>query len=224
VSHEYRIHTGHERTAEGLVKAFAEVPTAIISDNLHRLESAGPRIRPLQERGILAGTALTVKTRPGDNLMIHKAVDIAQPGDVIVVDGGGDLTNALIGELILTYARDKGVNGFVVNGAARDVDFILSGDYPVYAAGVTHRGPYKDGPGTVNGPISIDGMQICPGDVIIGDMDGVVSIPRLIADAVLEQALLQVERERKILAAIASKSWDRDWVDETLRARGCTGL
>lgn len=224
MSHEYRVYNHYERADEGIVKAFAGVPTAIISDNLHRLEGAGPRIRPLHARGILAGAALTVKTRPGDNLMIHKAADIALPGDVIVVDGGGDLTNALIGELILRYAQSKGVVGFVVNGAARDIDFVQSGDYPVYAAGVTHRGPYKDGPGTVNGPISIDGMPISPGDIIIGDMDGVVSIPRLIANSVLENSLAQVEREKNILAAIAAASWDRSWVDETLRSRGCVGV
>ena len=141
-----------------------------------------------------------------------------------LVDGGGDLINALIGELILRYAQSKGVVGFVVNGAARDIDFVQSGNYPVYAAGVTHRGPYKDGPGTVNGPISIDGMPISPGDIIIGDMDGVVSIPRLMANSVLENSLVQMEREKNILAAIAAASWDRSWVDETLRSRGCVGV
>lgn len=224
MSFEYRISKDHERASQDLVQAFAAIPTAIISDNLNRLESAGPRIRPLHANGVLAGTALTVKTRPGDNLMIHKAADIASPGDVIVVDGGGDLTNALIGELILTYARRKGVAGFVVNGAARDIDFISQGDFPVFAAGVTHRGPYKDGPGSVNCPISIDGMQICPGDIIIGDMDGVVAIPNLLAPEVLNKATRQVENEKRILKDISTDSWDRTWVDELLRARGCIGV
>jgi regulator of RNase E activity RraA len=224
VSHEYRVYNCHERADPALVKALADVPTAIISDNLQRLESAGPRIRPLHKQGVLAGTAVTVKTRPGDNLMIHKAVDIALPGDVIVVDGAGDLTNALIGELILRHAVGRGIAGFVVNGAARDMDYIQAADFPVYAAGITHRGPYKDGPGVVNGPISIDGMTINPGDIIIGDIDGVVSVPRLAAEIVLKNSLAQVGRENTILAAIATADWDRAWVDDLLRSRGCVGV
>ena len=220
----FRVLDGHVRSDRSLVEAFAKIPSAIISDNLNRMVAAGPSVRPMHKGGTLAGTALTVKTRPGDNLMIHKAADIAQPGDVIVVDAGGDLTNALIGELIISHARSRGVVGFVVNGAVRDMDVIAVDDYPVYGAGVSHRGPYKDGPGEVNVPIALDGMVISPGDIIIGDLDGVVCIPREEAESVLAASRGQQEKEAGIQAAIAGAGWDRAWVDEILKAKGCEGV
>lgn len=224
----FRVARGHQRADEALVRAFADIPTAIISDNLGRMVAAGPSVRPVHQfrdgKGRLAGTALTVKTRPGDNLMIHKAADEAQPGDVIVVEAGGDLTNALIGELIISHARSRGVVGFVVNGATRDLDALGTDTYPVYAAGVSHRGPYKDGPGEVGLPISLDGMVIEPGDIIIGDQDGVVAIPRTAAADILLLAQKQVENEGKIMSAIAGDGWDRAWVDKLLRDRGCDGV
>ncbi len=220
----FRVLDGHVRSDRSLVEAFAKIPSAIISDNLNRMVAAGPSVRPMHKGGTLAGTALTVKTRPGDNLMIHKAADIAQPGDVIVVDAGGDLTNALIGELIISHARSRGVVGFVVNGAVRDMDVIAVDDYPVYGAGVSHRGPYKDGPGEVNVPIALDGMVIAPGDIVIGDLDGVVCIPREEAESVLAASQAQQEKEAGIQAAIAGAGWDRAWVDEILKAKGCEGV
>lgn len=220
----FRVLDGHIRSDRSLVEAFAKIPSAIISDNLNRMVAAGPTVRPMHKGGTLAGTALTVKTRPGDNLMIHKAADMAQPGDVIVVDAGGDLTNALIGELIVSHARSRGVVGFVVNGAVRDMDVIAVDDYPIYGAGVSHRGPYKDGPGEVNVPISLDGMVIAPGDIIIGDLDGVVCIPREEAESVLAASRAQLDKEAGIQAAIAGAGWDRAWVDEILKAKGCEGV
>jgi len=220
----FRVRDGHIRADKSMVDAFASIPTAIISDNLNRMAAAGSVVRPMHKGGRLAGTALTVKTRPGDNLMIHKAADMAQPGDVIVVDAGGDLTNSLIGELIVGHARSRGVVGFVVNGAIRDVDVLSADDYPIYAAGVSHRGPYKDGPGEVGTPISLDGMVIESGDIIIRDLDGVVSIPRLEAAAVLPLVRAQQDREANILAAINGSGWDRSWVNDILRAKGCEGV
>lgn len=220
----FRVCRGHIRSDRSMVEAFAEIPAAIISDNLNRMVAGGANLRPMHKSGGLAGTALTVKTRPGDNLMIHKAVDEALPGDVIVVDGGGDLTNSLIGELIVTHARSRGVAGFVVNGAIRDLDALGSDTFPIYAAGVSHRGPYKEGPGEVGVPISLDGMVIEPGDIIIGDLDGVVCVPRLAAEALLPVVRAHVEREKGIRAAIHGKGWDRSWVNEILRAKGCEGV
>lgn len=220
----FQVLTGHSRAEMSVVKAFSEVPTAIISDNLNRMVAAGSRMRPLHAGGNLSGTAITVKTRPGDNLMIHKAVDMAEAGDVIVVDGGGDLTNALIGELIISHARSRGVVGFVVDGAARDLDVIGADSFPVYASGISHRGPYKDGPGEVNVPISLDGMIVKPGDIIIGDLDGVVSVPRLECSELLQSCYLQMRKEVDIQQAIAGDGWDRQWVDEILKAKGCKGV
>lgn len=119
-----------------------QLPVANVSDCLSRMVAGGPRLRPIHDKGTMAGPALTVRTRPGDNLMVHKALDMAQPGDVVVVDAGGDLTNAIIGELMQSYAIQRGLAGIVINGAIRDVDALRAGSLPVYAAGVTHRGPY----------------------------------------------------------------------------------
>ena len=204
-----------------LARQYLEVPVANVSDCMSRMTAGGPRLRPMHKGGRLAGPALTVKTRPGDNLMIHKALDMAVPGDVIVVDGGGELTTALIGELMTTYAISRGVAGFVINGAIRDLDVISGGSFPVYAAGVTHRGPYKDGPGEVNVPIAIDGMVIHPGDLILGDADGVLCVPIADAEAVLAAARAKSAAEVKTIQDIAAGQLDTSWVEATLKRIGC---
>ncbi len=159
------------------VARYREVPVANVSDSMNRMTAGGARLRPMHHEGVLCGPALTVKARPGDNLMLHYAIDIAQRGDVIVVDAGGDLTNALIGEMMVAYAVKRGVAGIVINGAIRDAANIGAGEFPLFAAGVSHRGPYKDGPGEINVPIAIDGMVIEPGDLVIGDDDGLLCVP-----------------------------------------------
>lgn len=203
------------------VSAFSEIPVANVSDTMMRMSAGGARLRPMHRSGRLAGPALTVKTRPGDNLMIHQALEMAMPGDVIVVDAGGDLTNALVGELMTTYAIRRGVAGMVIDGAIRDFDVINAGDFPVYAGGVTHRGPYKDGPGEINVPISIDGMVIQPGDLMLGDTDGVLCVPLDSADEVLAASRRKVELERKMMQDIAAGKLDQTWIAATLRRIGC---
>ncbi len=170
------------------IERFRGLPVANISDSMNRLSSAGNRLRPLHSGGYLSGAALTVKCRPDDNLIVHYALNIAQPGDVIVVDAGGDLTNALVGELMLAFAQKQQLAGVVIHGAVCDLQSIAGATFPVYAAGVTHRGPYKNGPGEVNVPISIDGMVIEPGDLIVGDMDGVLCVPLDHVDAIYAMA------------------------------------
>ncbi|AEG93816.1 RraA family protein [Ramlibacter tataouinensis] len=209
------------RISERLVQAFAGVPVANISDCMSRMTAGGPRLRPMHKSGRLGGAALTVKTRPGDNLMIHKALALAEPGDVIVVDAGGDLTNALIGELMVSYAVSRGIAGFVMNGAIRDLDMIGSGSFPVYAAGVTHRGPYKDGPGEINVPVAIDGMVIHPGDLMVGDADGLLCVPFDQAEAILAAANQKSAAEQKTLQNIAAGRHDTSWVDAALQRIGC---
>ena len=206
---------------ERVVDSFRAIPVANISDCMARMTAGGARLRPMHGSGRLAGPALTVKTRPGDNLMIHKAIALAQPGDVIVVDGGGDLTNALIGEIMVSHAARRGVAGFVINGAIRDVDMIGSGSFPVYAAGVTHRGPYKDGPGEINVPIAIDGMVINAGDLILGDADGFLCVPYDEVAAVHRAATDKMAVEAKTMAAIAEGRLDTSWIDATLKRIGC---
>jgi regulator of RNase E activity RraA len=126
-----------------------------------------------------------------------------RPGDVLVVDGGGDLSQALVGEIMMSRARAMGIAGFVIDGAIRDVDAFLQSDFPCYARGVTHRGPYKSGPGEINVPSSIDGMVVMPGDVIVGDADGIVAFDRADAAELLGLVRQQEQREAAALAAIA---------------------
>jgi RraA family protein len=204
-----------------LVARFAALPVANVSDSMHRMTAAGTRLRKMHRDGVLAGPAITVKSRPGDNLMLHKAIDMAVPGDVIVVDAGGDLTNSLMGELMLAHALNRRVTGFVIDGAIRDADAFLEINLPVYAAGITHRGPYKDGPGEINVPIAIGGMVIEPGDLILGDSDGVLAVPFDGAEEILARALEKQAAEARQMEAIRAGTNDRAWVDATLRRLGC---
>ncbi|WP_160121198.1 RraA family protein [Rhodovarius lipocyclicus] len=220
----FAIHQRSRAVSPQIVEAFRPLPVANISDCMSRILAGGPRIRPMHKGGVMCGPALTIKTRPGDNLMIHKAIQLAVAGDVLVVDGGGDLTNALIGELMANQMIVRKLGGIVLNGAIRDAGWIAAHDFPVYAAGVTHRGPYKDGPGEINGTIAIDGMVIEPGDLVIGDEDGFLAVPFAQAEKVLADTQAKNAAEEKQMAAILSGSYTAPWVDETLKRLGCEGL
>jgi RraA family protein len=217
----FRVLPIERRVERKLVEQFRNVVTPHISDNLNRLHAIGSGLRPYHKEGKLIGTAITVKTRPGDNLLVHKAIDMAEPGDVIVVDAGGDTTNAIVGEIMMQLSRKKGIAGFIIDGAIRDLAAFQNGDFPVYAKGVTHRGPYKDGPGEINVPISVDGMLVQPGDLIVGDEDGLAVVPYEFANEILQKVKAQEIREREILESIENGTVDREWVDETLIQRGC---
>jgi RraA family protein len=203
------------------VERYRAVPVANISDSMNRMTAGGAQLRAMHRSGVLVGPAITVKARPGDNLMLHYALDIAQPGDVIVVDAGGDLSNALIGEMMVAYAIKKGVAGIVINGAIRDAASIGAGDFPLFAAGVTHRGPYKDGPGEINLPIAIGGMVIEPGDLVIGDDDGLLCVPFDQVAEVYDRAYAKHAAEQKQLEQIAQGENDRTWVLKSLTQKGC---
>ena len=208
------------RVDSQIVEAFRALPVANVSDCMSRMTAGGASLRPYHAKGVLAGPAFTVKTRPGDNLMIHKALHMAKPGDVIVVDAGGDVTNALIGELMVATAVKNGIAGFVMNGAIRDVDAIGAGTFPVYAAGVTHRGPYKDGPGSINVPISLNGMVINPGDLILGAADGLLCVPIDEAQALLEATRRKQDAEKVTIREIEEGTLDTKWIDATLTRLG----
>ncbi|UOR14040.1 RraA family protein [Halobacillus amylolyticus] len=169
----------------------------------------------------MVGCAITVKTRPSDNLMVHKAIDLAQSGDVIVVDAGGEVTHAIIGEIMMRMAQKKGIAGFVIHGAIRDSAVIREETFPIYARGVTHHGPYKDGPGEINVPITMDGTIVNPGDIIVGDEDGVVVVPYQRANDMIKLAQEQQRQEKQILQSIKDGTLDRKWVDKILEAKGC---
>ena len=204
-----------------LIESFRSVPVANVSDCMGRMTAGGAHLRPYHKAGAMVGPAFTVKARPGDNLMIHKALHLAQPGDVIVVDGGGDLTNALIGELMVATAIKRSLGGIVLNGAIRDLDAIQAGSFPVFAAGVTHRGPYKDGPGEINVPIAISGMVINPGDLILGDADGLLCVPFDSAQYILDAALTKCAAEKVTVQEIEEGRLDTTWIDAQLQRLGC---
>lgn len=217
----FRILKRKRKVSDEMVARFKELPVANVSDSMSRMFAGGPRIRPLHAGGMLAGPAVTVKVRPGDNLMVHKALDIAGPGDILVVDGGGDCTNSLVGELMLSYAIKRGIAGIVLDAAIRDLAWIRAGTFPVFAAGVSHRGPYKDGPGEINVPVSIDGMVIEPGDLVLGDDDGVLCVPYDQAEAVYKAAHAKHQGELKSMSDIHAGKTSKAWVDEALKKLGC---
>lgn len=218
----FHIHKRSRTAPSSLVEKFREIPVANVSDVMSRMTAGGARLRPCHDGTPMVGVAVTVKTRPGDNLMLHHAIDSSGPGDVVVVDAGGDLTNSLMGEMMAHYAITRGISGFVLDGAIRDAAEIRAGSLPIFAAGVTHRGPYKDGPGEINCPIAVDGMVVCPGDIIVGDEDGVLCIPMDVAEDVYQAAAEKNAQEQKGLQAIAEGRMNRDWVLKTLKDRGCT--
>jgi regulator of RNase E activity RraA len=207
----------------GLAERFRNVPVANVSDGMSRMSAGGARLRPMHGGGYMAGPALTVKVRPGDNLLVHKALQMAVPGDVIVVDAGGDLTNAIIGEIMVGVAVRRKLGGVVIDGSVRDAGAIRAGTLPVFAAGVTHRGPYKDGPGEINVPIAIDGMVVNPGDLVIGDEDGILCVPFEHAETLLAAALQKGVAEERMMAEMASGAYDASWVDANLKRIGWDG-
>lgn len=216
-----RIYAQIKRPPLSLADAFLPYATPNIADNMGRMFCMEAGIKPVREDSKLVGIAFTVKTRPGDNLLVHKALDMALPGDVIVVDAQGDMTNSILGEIMVRYAMKKGLRGFVVDGAIRDWAGIKQLDLPVFARGATPRGPYKDGPGEINVPVSCGGVVVYPGDIIVADADGVVVIPARDAEEVLRKTKEIAEREQLILKQVEEGTWDRRWIDETLEKKGC---
>lgn len=184
------------------IEAFRTASTSIISDNLGRLPGA-VGLRPFHKTGgVMVGTALTVHTRPGDNLAIHQALELLRPGDVLVVDGGGETNRALFGEIMITIARSRKAAGVVIDGAVRDSAAIAQSEFPCFAKAAIHRGPYKDGPGEINVPVAVGGMVVEPGDIVVGDEDGVVAFPQSAAEDLVEAVRAQTAREAEILQTI----------------------
>ena len=217
----FRIKRTWTRVSADTATRFRAIPVANVSDCMARMTAGGPTLRPMHASGVLAGPAFTVKSRPGDNLMLHKAIDLAAPGDIIVCDASGDLTNSLMGEMMLAHAIKRGIGGFVLNGSIRDRDAFIERNLPVFAAGVTHRGPYKDGPGEIGFGISIAGMNIEPGDLMLGDADGVLCVPRADVEVVFAAAERKHATEIEQMKAIEGGRSDRSWVDASLTRLGC---
>ena len=200
-----------------IIARLKTIAVALLSDQLHR-NCGSVGLLPYHSPAPMAGTAVTVKTRGGDNLAILRAYDFCRPGDVMVVDAGGDITNALVGGIMTLCAASLGLAGMVLDGAIRDVAEIRERSFPVYARGVNHRGPYKDGPGAINVPITVGGMPVNPGDIVVGDQDGLLAFPASLAAIVIEKALAQEQNEHGTIVAIREGRWDRAFVD-ALEAR-----
>ncbi len=217
----FRIYTKVKRPDKELVEGFRGLPVANIADEMNRFFCVDARIRPINKTPLL-GTAVTVKARTADNLLFHKALDLAQPGDVIVVDVQGDLVNSVTGEIMMREAIKKGLAGVVIDGAVRDADALRDiTAMAIYAAGVTPKGPYKDGPGEINVPVSCGGIVVNPGDIVVGDGDGIVVIHPQDAPVILEKAKSKYAKEQAIFQAIAEGTRDKSWIDKELKARGC---
>lgn len=199
-----------------LLDACRGLPSSAIGDVMGRIPgSVG--LAPVNRSPVaMVGNAVTVRVRAGDNLLIHKALTILEAGDVLLVDGEGDITRALVGELMMTTAKLRGCVGFVMDGAIRDVDAFEDAKFPCYARGVTPRGPYKDGPGSINVPITIGGMPVNPGDVIVGDSDGIVAIPVAVAAEIAKASWAKVDAEKTTLADITAGRYDTAWIDKAL--------
>lgn len=202
-----------------ILAALREIPVAALSDNMHRnigTTGLSPYHRPVDQT--MAGTAVTARSRGGDNLTYLRALEFCRPGDVLVIDAGGILNNAVVGGILSFYAAHIGVVGVVVDGAIRDVAEIRAREFPVYARGVTHRGPYKDGPGEINVPISVGGMVVNPGDIVVGDQDGLMAFAPDEAELLIEKARAHLETEAETVRAMKEGRWDRSFID-ALEAR-----
>lgn len=200
-----------------IIERLRNIAVALISDNMHR-NRGSIGLRPYHAPAPLAGTAVTVRTRVGDNLAVLRAYDFCRPGDVLVIDAGGEISNAVFGGIMALGGEYMGLAGMIVDGAIRDVAEIGARTFPVYARGVSHRGPYKDGPGEINVPVTVGGMVVRPGDIVVGDQDGLCAFPQDIAEDVIAKALAQHAKEEATMQAIREGRWDRSFVD-ALEAR-----
>lgn len=209
------------RPDPALVERFRDLPVANIDDCMERTAAVDPAIKPLNSAKLL-GPAFTIKVPEGDNLMFHKAMDMAKPGDVIVIDAGGDDKRAIFGALMINYCKVRGIAGVIVDGSIRDAEELSEMDFPVYARGITPNGPYKNGPGEINTPIAFGGKVVCPGDIIVGDRDGIVVIKPEDAELLAEKAEGVLAMENGILKKILEEgSYVRNWVDEKLESIHC---
>ena len=218
-----RIYLKRELPDSSLIEEFKKIPASNVADVMSRSSAMNPRIKLVSspKSEMMAGPAFTVKARAGDNLLLHAALNLATEGDVIVVSNEEDNTRALIGEVMMAHLRyNKKVAGIIIDGPIRDINEIKDWDFPVYCTGTTPGGPYKEGPGEINVPISCGGVSINPGGIILADPDGVIVIPKNDAETILEDAKkFQIADQNKLQATIKGEI-DRSWVDKALEEKG----
>lgn len=199
-----RIFKKINRPEKRLVELFRDIPSSNINDEMNRLYCMHEYIRLINPNsaGQLLGTALTVKAPAGDNLMFHKALDMAEPGDVIVIDGDSGCNRSLAGEIMMRFAQKKGIAGIICDGSIRDSDGAQELTMPVYASGVTPQGPWKFGPGEINVPVACGGQVVFPGDILVGDRDGVVVVRPRDAELIGNLAITHKKEEAEIMKEI----------------------
>lgn len=216
-----RIRRNFERPEKELVEAFRGIPVANIDDNMGRIAAVDHSIFPLNPDARILGTAFTVNAPAGDNLLFHAALDMAQPGDVIVLANKGSLSRSLCGEIMSNYAKSRGLAGIIIDGCVRDSRGLRTMDFPVYSKGVTPNGPYKNGPGEMNFPVSFAGIVINPGDIIVGDSDGLLVIDPKYAKEIAEKAkATNLSEEKQLEGILTGKGWERPWVQDKLKEVG----
>ena len=208
------------RISPELVAQASAFQPAILADVAGRRGALHGHIAALRHRMKLAGSALTVEVRPGDNLMIHAAIALARPGDVLVIDGKGDQTAALMGTIMMNACRQVGIAGVVVDGAVRDSLEIDEMDFPVFSVGTNPNGPTKLASGRIGHPVSVGGVTVRSGDLVVGDADGVVVIERESVEALLQAAGRKVEDEAARIEAIKKGNTAAKWLDSALRSAG----
>lgn len=217
----YRINPRVPGPEAEVVEAFKSIPVAAIGDSMSRnVGTLGLRQYHARLDAALCGPAVTVRVRPGDNLMIHKALMMVQPGDVLVIDGGGDVSQALVGGLMRTTCVARKLAGLVIDGAIRDLCEWAEEGMPIFARAHTHRGPSKDGPGEINVPVSCAGMAVLPGDLIVGDADGVIAVPAADAAEILQRSRAHLAKEAAIRESNREGTADPERFDAVLRAKG----
>ena len=210
-----------ERVPADIVKKASAYAASILADVAGRRGTLDGRIQPLSRTMRMAGPAFTIEVRPGDNLMIHAAMTMAKPGDILVVDGRADRTCALMGSIMINACAKLGIGGVVLDAAHRDTEELLELGFPIYSLGSNPNGPTKFVPGRINWPVSCGGVAVSPGDLVVGDADGVVVIEREKAASLLDAAAKKVADERARLADIAaSRNLSPKWLEGSLRAAG----
>jgi RraA family protein len=218
----FRIFTNPERIDAEMIEAFRKLPGSNVADCMGRMSGMHSEIKRVSKDGFkMAGSAVTVKVRPGDNLMLHKALDMAEEGDVIVVSNGGDRSHSLMGEIMVRHAEFRKLGGIVLDGPVRDIDTIRTLEIPIYATGTTPAGPYKEGPGEINVNITCGGVSLNPGDLVIGDDDGVVVVPREDLKEVLISAIDFNKKDQSKISESTVGRLNRAWVDKSLAEKGC---
>ena len=216
-----RIYTKINRPDPALVKEFAALASANLSDVMSRSFCMWPSIKPLNKDAVLAGPALTIKARAGDNFFLHAALDLAKPGDVLVIDTEGSPTDALMGEIMAAYCKARGIAGIVTEGSVRDSKILSAMDnFHVFSSSIGNQGPQRDGPGEVNTIISCAGVVVRPGDIIVGDCDGVVVVEKKFAKDVLEAAKALAIKEAAMLEESRKGNFNRPWIEQTIKEKG----